>query len=96
MLPDDLYKRRHYGTPQSLLLIVANFTVFCLSASIFAMCDKISWVFWAILGLLAVYNVFNIRKDREEYNRVRIITYIISIGIMVLMFVLFRSRPQNC
>jgi hypothetical protein len=96
MLPEDLYKRRHYGTPQSLLLIVANFTVFCISASVFAMCDKIYWVFWAIMGLLVIYNIINIRKDREEYTRARIIAYVISILIMILMFVLFRSRPQNC
>jgi heme O synthase-like polyprenyltransferase len=96
MLPEDLFKRRHYGTPQSLLLIVANFTVFCLSASIFAICDTVSWVFWTIMGLLAIYNVINLRKDREEYTRARIIAYVISIIIMIVMFVLFRSRPQTC
>jgi hypothetical protein len=92
MLPDELYKRKHYGTPQSFLLLVTNFTVFTVFASIFASDKTVNWFFWVVIGLLAIYNYFNIRKDREEYNQTRIIAYIVSIVIMVAMFFLFRSR----
>jgi len=91
MLPDDLYKRRHYGTPQSILLILTNYTVFAVFATIFAT-GKINWFFWVVIGLLALYNFFNIRKDREEYTRVRIIAYIVSILVMVLMFITYRLK----
>ena len=92
MLPDEVYKRRHYGTPQSILLIVSNFTVFAVTASIFAADKTINWFFWVAMGLLVIYNFFNIRKDREEYNRARIIAYIISVLLLVVMYVTIRSR----
>lgn len=92
MLPNELYKRRHYGTPQSILLIVSNFTVFALVASVFASGKTVNWFFWVAMGLLAIYNFINIRKDREEYNRARIIAYIISVLLMAVMFFLFRTQ----
>lgn len=92
MLPDELYKRRHYGTPQSMLLIVANFTVFTILLSLFADQKHTNWFFWVAMGLLALYNFFNIRKDREEYTRVRIIAYAISLAIMAAMFFIFRAK----
>jgi len=92
MLPDELFNRRHYGTPQSALLIVSNFTVFAFTASLFAMGKTINWFFWVAMGLLAIYNVFNIRKDREEYNRIRIIAYVLSVATMAGMLLLFRSK----
>jgi hypothetical protein len=94
MLPDEVYKRKHYGTPQSTLLIISNLTVFAIAVSLFTGCS-INWFFWVTLGLLALYNFFNIRKDYESYNRFRVIAYIISIVIMVGMFFLFRAK-QNC
>lgn len=96
MLPDDLYKRRHYGTPQSILLIMANYVVFAVACSISASCGPIGWFFWVAMGSLVIYNFFNIRKDREEYNRARIIAYVLSILLMVVMFVLLRIKAQNC
>jgi len=95
MLPDDVYKRRHYGTPQSILLIITNFTVFAVAASIFISCT-INWVFWVVMGLLGIYNFINIRKDREEYNRFRIIAYIVSILIMAAMLFLFKAANGHC
>ena len=92
MLPDELYKRRHYGTPQSILLIVSNFTVFAVMGSIFASGKTVNWFFWVAMGLLAIYNILNIRKDREEYNRARIIAYIISVLLMAAMFFMFRIK----
>jgi hypothetical protein len=92
MLPDEVYKRRHYGTPQSMLLIIANFTVLALNISLFAKEKQINWFFWVVMGLLAIYNFFNIRKDREEYTRVRIIAYVMSVLLMIVLFFLFRAK----
>jgi hypothetical protein len=95
MLPDDLYKRRHYGTPQSILLIMANYVVFAVATSVFASSDTINPFFWIVMGVLAIYNFTNIRKDREQYNRIRIIAYVISLALLVLMFILLRIKVQN-
>ncbi|WP_158989856.1 hypothetical protein [Mucilaginibacter sp. L196] len=92
MLPPELYKRRHYGTPQSILLLIANFTVFTVSVSLFASGKTVNSFFWVAMGLLAIYNFFNIRKDREEYNRFRIIAYVLSIVIMIALFFIFRAK----
>ena len=95
MLPDDLYKRRHYGTPQSTLLIMANYVVFAVDISLFGSSATINSFFWIVLGVLAIYNFANIRKDREQYNRSRIIAYAISLALMVFLFILFRLQIQN-
>ena len=95
MGPDDFYKRRHYGTPQSILLILSNFIVFAVASSIFALDKAINSFFWVVMGILAIYNFINIRKDREEYNRIRIIAYVGSVLLMIGMFILFRLKAQN-
>lgn len=92
MLPEEVYKRRHYGTPQSMLLIITNYAVFAIATSLFASGKTINWFFWVCIGLLAIYNFFNIRKDREEYTRARIIAYIISVALMVTIFFIFRHQ----
>jgi hypothetical protein len=48
------------------------------------------------MGLLALYNAYSIRREREEYDKIRIIAYIISIAGMVLLFFVFRSSAQRC
>lgn len=95
MLPDELYKRRHYGTPQSILLILANYVVVAVATSLFASSDNINPFFWVVIGVLAIYNFTNIRKDREQYNRIRIIAYVVSLAVLVLMFILIRLKVQN-
>ena len=92
LIPEEVYKRRHYGTPQSMLLIVANFTVLTVTISLFAAGKHVNWFFWVSMGLLALYNFFNIRKDREEYTRPRIIAYVLSVLLMVVLFILVRLR----
>jgi uncharacterized membrane protein len=96
MIPEEVFKRRHYGTPQSFFLITANYIVLVLAVEFFAACTKINWFFWVALGLLALYNVYSIRREREEYDKIRIIAYLISIAGMVLMFFVFRSGAQRC
>jgi FtsH-binding integral membrane protein len=92
MLPDEVYKRKHYGTPQSMLLIVSNFTVLTISISLFAGGKHINWFFWVAMGLLVVYNFFNIRKDREEYTRPRILAYVFSVLMMIALFLVLRLK----
>jgi len=92
MGPNELYKRRHYGTPQSVMLLLTNYLVFGICTTLFASDKTISLFYWICIGVLAVYNFFNIRKDREEYNRFRIIAYVISILLMAVMFVFFRLK----
>ncbi len=96
MLPEELYKRRHFGTPQSLILIVVNYIIVTIGVELFAMCTKISTAFWVVLVLLAVYNYYTIRRNREEYGRNAIIGYVASIAGLLLMFFLFRLKAQPC
>lgn len=87
------FNRRHYGTPQSTLLIIANYIVFALVLSFSG--GKTGWFFWIAMALLALYNFFNIRKDRESYNKPRIIAYIISIVMMVVFFFIFKLKDYR-
>lgn len=96
MIPDELFKPKHFGTPGSFYLITVNFIVLALSVQFFASCTQINWFFWVSIGLLAVYNVYQIRFYRDEYDKTRIIAYIISLIGMVFMFFVFRSGASHC
>jgi hypothetical protein len=93
MIPDELYKRRrrHNNTPESILLIIANFIVVSVSIPVFTTRTHINWFFWVVLGLLAIYNFFTIRRNREEYNRITIIAYIVSDIVLVVLFFVFKG-----
>ena len=95
-LPEEVFKRRHFGTPESLMLIVVNYVVVAVGVEVFAMCTKINWFFWVVLGVLAYYNYYTIRRNRDEYNRATIIAYAISIAGLILMFFLFRLKATPC
>jgi 4-hydroxybenzoate polyprenyltransferase len=92
MLPEEVFKRRHYGTPQSFYLIAVNYVVLTLAIQMFAAHNPINWFFWVVLGLLAAYNAYKIHRDREEYDKIRIIAYIISVAGMVVMFFALRGK----
>lgn len=98
MVPEQLYKRRrnHNNTPKSLLLILANCITVLVSTSLFTNCTKITNFFWVVMVGLAVYNFFTIRRFRDEYNRVTIIAYIISLAVLVALFIAFRASGQGC
>jgi hypothetical protein len=96
MLPEEVYKRRHFGTPESFFLITANYVILALAIEFFADCDKITNGFWITIGLLAAYNVYKVRFDRHEYDRTRILAYVISLAGMLLMFFLFRQNARHC
>jgi len=87
------FKRRHYGTPQSTLLIIINYVAFGVILTFSG--GKTGWFFWIGLCLLALYNYTNIRKDRESYNKVRIIAYVISIVMMVVFFFIFKLKDYK-
>lgn len=96
MLPDEVYKRRHFGTPQSFFLITVNYVVLILAVQVWANCTKIQSYFWITLGLLALYNVYSIRRNREDYDRMRYIAYAVSLVGLVIMFFAFRLKAQTC
>ncbi|RCH54615.1 hypothetical protein DJ568_12410 [Mucilaginibacter hurinus] len=98
MIPEELYKRRrrHNNTPESTLLIIANYIVAAVGIQLFAMCQKINWFFWVVIGCLALYNFFTIRKNREEYDKVHIYAYVASLMGLVLLFILLRLRATPC
>ncbi len=94
-LPEEVYKRRHYGTPQSFFIIITNYIVLALAMQFFVGCT-ISWWFWLTLGLLAAYNAYKIHREREEYDKARIIAYVLSLTGLILLFFLLRGSLQHC
>jgi len=96
MLPEEVYKRRHYGTPQSFFLIIANYVVFVLAMEFFAACTTINYFFWITLILLAAYNFYKIRRERDEYDKARIIAYVISLVGLILLFFVLRAGVRPC
>lgn len=87
--PQQVFKRRHFGTPESFTLITTNYIVVAVGLSITTSHHKIHWFFWVIFGLLVVYNVFSLRKNWSEYNKVSIIAYIIGTAGLSLLFLMF-------
>ncbi|MEO6148786.1 MAG: hypothetical protein ABIP28_01425 [Mucilaginibacter sp.] len=98
MIPDELYKRRrrHNNTPESAMLIIVNYVIVAVSVQLFAMCEKINWFFWVVLGTLAIYNFFTIRKNREEYDKIHVYAYVFSLVGLVLLFFLLRLKATPC
>jgi amino acid transporter len=90
IIPEEVFKRKHFGTPGYFMLMTTNFVVVTLAVQILAACAIITWYFWAAIAALAVYNFYKIRRDREEYDKIRIIAYIISLAGMVLLFFALR------
>ena len=90
LIPDEVFKRRrqHNNTPESIKLIIANFIVVSIADTLFIEHHHINWFFWVVIGILAVYNFFSVRKNLEVYSRVDLISYISSLGILVLLVVL--------
>ena len=98
MIPEEIYKRRrnHNNTPTSVMLIITNSIILAFLIQIFTGCNHINNFFWVLFGLLALYNAYTIRRNREEYNTLNIVIYIISIAFMVYLFYYFHSQPHNC
>ena len=95
MIPEELYKRRpgHNNTPESTLLIIANFIVVAAATSLFANKNHVNWFFWVVVGVLAVYNFFTIRKNREEFfTKAAMIAYVLSIVILIGVFFLYTAK----
>lgn len=84
MIPEELYnrRRRHNNTPTYITLIITNYIVLFVGASLLVSCNNIHWFFWVIAGFLAVYNFFSIRRNLEEYTKPIIIAYVSSLVII--------------
>ena len=95
IIPEEIYKRRHFGTPQAVSLIVTNYIVVVIAVQIFAMSNPISWFFWAVIGLLAVYNFYQIRKNREDFDRKNLIVYAVSVILLLAVFFLLRLKANQ-
>ena len=89
MEPHQVFKRRHFNTPESFTLITTNYIIVALGLAVTTSHHKIHWFFWVILGLLAVYNLFSLRRNRTEYDKAGIIAYIIGIAGLSLLFLIF-------
>lgn len=97
MIPEELYKRRrrHNNTPTYITLIIANYIVLAVGASLAVSCNHIHWFFWVVTGLLAVYNFFSIRRNSEEYTKPVIIAYVVSLLIMAALL-FYWVTASNC
>ena len=97
MIPEELYKRRrnHNNTPTYITLIIANYVVLAVGASLLTSCHHIHWFLWVIIGFLAIYNFFSIRRNREEYTTPIIITYLASLVIMAAVL-FYWIMVSNC
>jgi len=94
MIPEQVFKRRrnHNNTPEVILLIITNFIVTSLAITIFTGKDYINLFFWVIEAVLAYYNFYTIRRNREEFeNKGVMISYIISLALLVVVFFLFKG-----
>jgi len=98
VVPEELFKRRrnHNNTPKSVLLILTNYVVVLVGTSLFTSCNKISNFFWFIIAGLVAYNYFNIRRYHEEYNKVTVIAYVVSMVILIGVFIIYIATGQNC
>jgi len=85
----QIFKRRHYGTPESFTLIITNYIIVAVGLAIFTSHHHIHWFFWVVLGLLAVYNFFSLRKNWSEYDKAGIIAYVIGVAGLPLLFLMF-------
>jgi hypothetical protein len=94
MIPEEIFKRRprHDNTPESTLLIIANFIVIAVAASLFVNKNHINWFFWVVAGLLALYNFFTIRKNREEFTKAAIIAYALSVAVLIAVVFVFTGK----
>ncbi|MBD1394071.1 hypothetical protein [Mucilaginibacter glaciei] len=97
MLPEGLYKRRkHHTTPPTVLLIFTNMIVAAVLIQLFTGCTGINNFFWAAIVLLGVYNVYEIRRNPDEYSKLNIGLYVVSIIFMIGLFFYFSNQPHNC
>ena len=97
MIPEELYKRRrrHDNTPTYITLIIANYIVLFVGASLLVSCNRIHWFFWVVTGFLAVYNFFSIRRNREEYTKPIIIAYLASL-VIIAAVLFYWATTSNC
>jgi hypothetical protein len=77
MITNEAFKRRrqHNNTPESVLLIIANFIVVSAADTLFSDHHTLNWFFWVV----------TIIKNYEIFNKVDKIAYISSIPVLILL-----------
>lgn len=97
MLPENVFRDRHYSSQAVVMLITVNYIVFAIGVELCASCTGINWFFWVILAGLVVYNYFTIRRNDEEFAEKRIkITYIVSVAGLAVIYYLLGVVGQHC
>ncbi len=96
MLPEEVFKRRHFNTPDSFFLITANYVTVALSVQFWAMCSHIDWFFWVAMAGLVAYNIYKVHREREMYDKTRTIAYCISVAGLFLLFFVLRAGTLHC
>jgi 4-hydroxybenzoate polyprenyltransferase len=96
MLPPEIFKRRHHGTPETVKLISINYVVFAFAVQIFVKCGLINWFFWVVLAALAWYNYYTIRRNRDEFNQTNKIVFFVSIAGLGIIYYLIAVVAQHC
>lgn len=97
MVPENLFKDRHYSSQAIIGLITANYIVFALAVEIFVSCTTVNWFFWVVLAGLAVYNYFTIRRNEDEFAEKRTkIIYVISLVGLGIIYYLLAFAAQHC
>ena len=97
MLPENVFKDRHYDSQAVVTLITANYIVFALAVEICVSCTGVNWFFWVILAGLAFYNYYTIRRNSEEFSEKRIqIVYGASVVGLGIVYYLLGVVGQHC
>ncbi len=92
MLPEEVFKRRHRGTPESFSLIIVNTIILALIGPGFIKCHHIGLVFWIGLAGLALYNIYTVRRNRENFDKAAMIAYILSVVVFAVIIILLATR----
>ncbi|WCT12808.1 hypothetical protein [Mucilaginibacter jinjuensis] len=92
MIPEEVFKRRHFGTPPLFSLIITNSILVCFITPFFATCGTIHWLFWVFLASLAIYNFFTIRRNWEEFTKIITIAYAISMVVEIAGIILLLHK----
>jgi len=93
MIPEEVFKRRprHNNTPESTLLIIANFIVVSAGIALFIHKNQVNWFFWIVIVLLSVYNFFTIRRHKHEFTKTVTIAFSLSVVVLIIVFFVFKS-----
>jgi hypothetical protein len=88
ILPEEVFKRRHFNTPWSVLLIMTDYTAVFVLFSIYHHTTP-NWFFWLVIAVLVLYNFLELRKNRELITRSILIVYVLSLLFLIFLYFFF-------